>query len=51
MTDYVEVKESPKWGELKKEVIVDGNKVITKDGEIVEGITAQERQPIFEVEL
>lgn len=51
MTDYIETKESPKWGELKKSVTVQGDKVVTEDGEIVEGVTAVERAPVFEVEV
>ena len=37
--DYVEVKETPKWGELKKITKVVSGQVVTKDGEIVEGVS------------
>lgn len=50
-SNYIEVKETPKWCELKKEIIVKEDKVITQDGEIVEGVIAQERPPVFEVEV
>lgn len=50
MTDYIKVSESPKWGELKKTVQVAGDKVCV-DGEIVEGVTAVERPPVFDVEV
>lgn len=46
--DYVEVKETPKWGELKKVAKVAGNQVVTKDGEIVEGVEVIERPPVIE---
>ena len=51
MTEYVEVKESPKWGELKKVSTLSGDKYITDDGEIVGGVIAYERPPVFEVEV
>lgn len=51
MEEYVQVKESPKWGELKKTTKVVGNKVATQDGEIVEGVTVTEQAPIFTVEV
>ena len=37
--DYVEVKETPKWGELKKVTKVINGQVITEDGEIVEVVS------------
>ena len=46
--DYVEVKESPKWGELKKITRVVNGQVITEDGEIVEGVEVIERPPVME---
>lgn len=50
MTEYIKVTESPQWGELKKSVQVAGDKVCV-DGEVVEGVTAVERPPVFEVEV
>ena len=37
--DYVEVKESPKWEELKKVTKVINGQIVTKDGEIVEAVS------------
>lgn len=48
--DLVQVKESVAWGELKKMVAVDGDKVvIAETGEVVPGVTAQPREDVFEV--
>ncbi len=49
MTDYVQVKKSAKWGDLKKITKVIGSKVVTEDGEIIEGIEVIQRPPKFEV--
>jgi len=46
--DYVEVKETPKWGELKKITKVVNGQVVTEDGEIVEGVEVVERPPVME---
>ena len=46
--DYVEVKESPKWEELKKVTKVVSGQVVTEDGEIVEGVEVVERPPVME---
>lgn len=46
--DYVEIKESPKWGELKKITKVINGQVVTEDGEIVEGVEVVERPPVLE---
>lgn len=51
MTYFVDIKESPKWGELKKTISLAGDKYVTEDGEIVEGVTAVDRPPVFEVEV
>ena len=51
MTDFVEVKESPKWGELKKVTKTAGDKVVSEDGEVIEGVTAVERAPEFTVDV
>lgn len=48
MKDYVEVKETPKWGELKKITKVVNGNVVTENGEIVDGIEVIERQPTLE---
>ena len=49
--DFITYTRKPQWGELKKEVQVAGNAVITETGEVVEGVTAEEREPIFKVEF
>lgn len=47
--DYVEVKESPKWSELKKVTTVMSGQVVFNDtGEIVEGVELIERPPVIE---
>lgn len=51
MKQYIQTKESPKWVELKKTIQVAGNKVLTQDGEIVEGVTAVEKPAMFEVDV
>ena len=49
LTDYVEVIENPKWGELKKGTITKGNQVILEEtGEIIEGVEAIQRPPKLE---
>lgn len=48
MNDYVEVKETPKWGELKKITEVFNGQVVTEDGEIIEGVELIERPPVME---
>jgi len=46
--DYVEVKETPKWGELKKVIKVINGQVVTENGEIIEGVVVIEREPVME---
>lgn len=46
--DYVEIKESPKWGELKKVTKIVNGQVVTEDGEIVEGVEVIEKPPVME---
>jgi uncharacterized coiled-coil protein SlyX len=46
--DYVEVKETPKWGELKKVIKVINGQVVTENGEIIEGVEVVERPPVME---
>jgi hypothetical protein len=49
--DKVKIKKTADWAEFKKLVTVSFDKVLTADGEVVEGITAQERPNTFEVEI
>lgn len=37
--EMVKVTEKANWGDLKKIVVVDGDKVVTEDGEVVPGVT------------
>ncbi len=48
---YVKAEKKAQWGELKKTVTVSSDKVISVNGEIIEGVTAQERPNTFEVEI
>lgn len=48
LDDYVEIKESPKWNELKAITSVKNGQVVTEDGEIVEGVEVIERDLVLE---
>ena len=50
-TEFIKVKESLDWAGLKKTVTVLEDKVITEDGEVVPGIKAIQRDPVFTVEV
>jgi len=48
--EYIKVKRSPLWGELKKICKVAGNKLVDIDtGEVVEGVEVIEREPRFSI--
>ena len=49
--DKIKTKETADWAEFKKCVGIQSGKVVTLDGEIVEGVTANERPNSFEVEI
>lgn len=53
MTAFIETKETPKWGELKKQIQVVGEHVVIKDGkmegEIIDGVEVVHRPPTFRV--
>lgn len=51
--EYVKVAEpTVAWGELKKEIIVAGSKVLMKEtGEIIDGLAPKERAVKFDVEV
>ena len=52
MSDYVKLKKSADWAELKKLTKQIDNKVVnTETGEIIPGIELVEREPKFEVEI
>lgn len=43
-TDYIKVEEKANWGDFKKNITVKDGIVVTEDGEIVDGIVAEERE-------
>ncbi len=43
MTEYVEIVEKLRWGELKKTLRQLGDRMVSPDGEIIDGITVTER--------
>ena len=49
--DLVKVTESPNWAELKKTVKINGENVVTDDGEVVPGVKVTEREDKFDVEV
>lgn len=49
--DLIKVNESADWANLKKSIQVQGDMVVTEDGEIVEGVEVIERPPTFVVEV
>ena len=53
MYDLVKIKRSADWAGLKKLVTVspDGASVMTKDGEIIPGVTVTQRPDVFKVEM
>lgn len=51
LAQFVKVKEEVDWAELKKTVKVDGENVVSKDGEIIPGIIVTPKDDVFEVEV
>ena len=49
--DLVKVTESANWAELKKSVKINGENVVTADGEVVPGVKVTVREDKFEVEV
>ncbi len=51
LTDFVKVETKKKaaWGELKKTVTINGDTVVTEDGEIVPGVTVSQPEDTFEI--
>jgi hypothetical protein len=49
--ELVNVTESANWAELKKTVKINGDTVVTEDGEVVPGVKVTEREDKFEVEV
>lgn len=48
---YVKIKRSLDWAGLKKACKVDGNRMITEDGEILPGVTVEEQPDKFYLEV
>ncbi len=46
--NFIEIKEIPQWGELKKITEIKDGIVVTTDGEIVKGVTLEEKPPKIE---
>ena len=52
MEEFIKVEESPKWGDFKKQIEVNGSQVIDKEtGEVVKGITVEIVPSQFTVQL
>lgn len=49
--EFVKIKESVDWGEMKKTCYIEGNRLVTVDGEIVQGVTVNERDDVFTVKI
>lgn len=49
--EFIKTKESVDWANLKKKITIQGDKVVTEDGEIVDGITVEMKADRFEVEV
>ena len=51
MPEYIETKETVKWGELKKTLTAADGRFVTADGEIVDGVTYTEKRMCFTAKL
>ena len=49
MNNYITNVEKANWGEFKKELVQTDRGYVTKDGEVVEGVTLKENDDVFEV--
>lgn len=45
--EFIETKETVKWGEFKKTLTAAGGRFVTADGEIVDGLTYEEKPDVF----
>jgi len=50
MLEFIKTKETPDWGSLRKAVTIKGELAVDENGEIVDGVRAIERPPVFEAE-
>lgn len=51
MNDLIKLEEKPNWNEIKKKIIISGERAVTEDGQIVEGVEVCERPSVFEVDV
>ena len=51
LISYIKTEEKAQWGEFKKIATISSDKVLTTDGEIVDGVTVSERPDTFEIEV
>jgi hypothetical protein len=49
--DFIQVKETVKWAELKKRLIQKDDCMLTEDGEVVPGVELQKKPDKFEIEV
>lgn len=49
--EFVKIKESVDWGEMKKTCSIAGNRLVTADGEIVQGVIINKRDDTFTVKI
>jgi hypothetical protein len=50
LNEFIKVEEKPNWVELKKKIKVSGDKAVSEDGQVIDGIEVIEKPPIFEIE-
>lgn len=50
-SEFIKVKKTVDWTGLKKSCTLDGNHYVTKDGEVLPGVTVTEQDPKFTVEV
>lgn len=48
---FVKIKESTDWSALKKSASINGDKLVSEDGEVIPGVTVKEREDKFELKL
>lgn len=51
LPEFVKVTETVNWVEMKKTCQIDNNRLVTADGEIVRGVTVNERDDTFAVKI
>lgn len=50
LMDFIKVKETPNWAELKKNIKISGDTAVSEDGQIIEGVEVINKPPVFEIE-